>query len=641
MKLSAPQLTYRNAAVAVLSFAAIATPITPLSIASAAVIQEEGFTLGFVDADVRRVADAVFGSMLEVDYDVDPAVQGNVTLRTVRPVGPDELIRLFENALRPLDAVILREGYRYRLLPRSVARSVAPLGGEGASTAGFASETIKVSQGDVEAIAKLISEVAGEGSVAATDVARGEIIVVGDANQRANARRIAERFDISALSGMTFEMVRLSAVEPETVAAELRQVFQPPYDIIDKRVRLVPMPRLDSLLVIASNDADIATVLEWVDRFDSGAAGKRRLYNYDVQNGRATDMARTLQLVLGVGDSAVAAMPAPRRIADAEEALGAPELPAIVPGRSGSARIVPNEATNSLLIYADGAEYSFIEEALEQLDRPVPQVLIEAVLAEVTLTEDFEFGLDFNALLGDFNIISNSGTSLLPAPRLPGLSIGYERSRASAVLNAIDAKTDVRVLSAPKLIVLNNQTATLQVGDQVPVITSQVQGVTAPGAPIVNNVELKDTGVILEVTPRVNESGVVTFDIIQEVSDVAETTSSGINSPTIQQRRVATTVTTTSGQMIALGGLIRHRGVVTKSGIPVLSQIPLFGGLFGSRREDEAHTELIILLTPTVLRNAGQVGEAVDQLILAVDDAIPLIEQGMETQVRRGDAAAR
>ncbi len=191
----------------------------------------------------------------------------------------------------------------------------------------------------------------------------------------------------------------------------------------------------------------------------------------------------------------------------------------------------------------------------------------------------------------------------------------------------MQSKTNVQVLSAPKILTLNNEPATLQVGDQVPIVTQQSQGVTSPGSPIVNNIELRDTGVILQVTPRVNDSGTIILDISQEVSDVATTTTSGINSPTIQQRRLSSTVATRSGQMIALGGLIRNRKTREKSGIPFLSQIPVIGGLFGRKVDTGSRTELIILITPTVIRSPEETKNIVDALIDGLDLTRPLVDQ--------------
>jgi general secretion pathway protein D len=302
------------------------------------------------------------------------------------------------------------------------------------------------------------------------------------------------------------------------------------------------------------------------------------------------------------------------------------------PARRGP-RVIASDETNSLLIYADGEEYEFIRDALSRLDQPVPQVLIEAILAEVTLTRDLQYGVNFRALSGDFTGTNTATASGTPASVFPGFSVSWVGNSASAVLNSLQSRTNVRVLSAPKLVVLNNQTATLQVGDQVPIIVQQVQSVAAPGAPVVNNVELRDTGVILRVTPRVNDSGTVTLDISQEVSDVARTTTSGINSPTIQQRRIASVVATRSGEMVALGGLIRDRTVSGRSGIPLLSQIPILGGLFGNHSNEGSRTELIILLTPTVIRAPQDSQAIVHQLIDGLDSAGPIVNRALENQV--------
>lgn len=619
-----------------------------------------GYNLAFVDADVKRVIDAVLGSMLGLDYSVDPAVQGNITLRTSQAVSRESLLPLLENALRSVDAVIVVQGSSYRVLPREAARGSAPLlprGGAPSSASGppvqgFATEVVSLRHGSAREIGRLLEQFLGKDVVAGTDNALNQVIIRGSSEERAAARQLIERFDVDTLADMNFQLFRLENVDADTLLAELERIFAPPFDIIGSRVRIVPLGRLRSVLAIASDRADIARIEPWVRRLDAGGSGKRKLYSYVVQNGRARDLAASLQLVLGSGGGGSGeseegpAAPAPLpsvsdiRRSEPSQAI-APQSPLpgsstpLVAGGNGP-RVVPNEPNNSLLIYANGEEYEFIREALDKLDQPVPQVLIEATLAEVTLGNDLRFGVNFRAFDGNDSIANSSNAGGIPAAVFPGLAVSVIGSTASAVLNTLQSKTNVRVLSAPKLIVLNNQTATLQVGDQVPIVIQQAQSVAAPGAPIVNTVELRDTGVILKVTPRVNDSGTITLDITQEVSDVAETTSSGINSPTIQQRRLATTVSTRTGQMIALGGLIRDRVARTKSGIPVLSQIPVIGGLFGQHVNTSGRTELIILLTPTIIRSPGDVRDIVDALIDGLDSTKPLLERA-----RRGQVGAR
>ncbi|MEZ5708575.1 MAG: secretin N-terminal domain-containing protein [Blastomonas sp.] len=469
------------------------------------------------------------------------------------------------------------------------------------------------------------------------------LLISGSAEERDAAKRLIARFDVDTLAAMQFEVYSLENVDPDTLVAELDAIFKPPYDILGSRVRLVPLPRLRSVLGIAAERADLLRIEPWIRRLDAGVSGKRKLYSYAVQNGRARDIAASLQLVLG-GNTPGNSLPIQPAIIDVggndvrDNAAASPAASAQTGTdlEGAGPRIVPNEQNNSLLIYANGEEYQFIRDALDRLDQPVAQVLIEAMLAEVTLTDDLQYGVNFSVIDNGStttSIANSNSSSAVPASSFPGFSVSVVGSSASAVLNTIESRTNVRVLSAPKLLTLNNEPATLQVGDQVPIVTQQSQSVLTPGAPIVNNIELRDTGVILQVTPRVNDSGTIILDIAQEVSDVALTTSSGINSPTIQQRRLTSTVATRSGQMIALGGLIRNSVTRSKSGIPLLSQIPVIGGLFGQTRNTGSRTELIILLTPTVIRSPRDTDSVVDALIDGLDLTRPMVDQGRDAQI--------
>lgn len=611
-----------------------------------------GYSLAFVDADVKRVVDAVMGAMLGTNYAIDPDVTGDITMRTVRPVTAASLIPLLEEALGSVDAVIIKRTDGYRIVPRAKARGSAPVTMNsdaarefGPSTPGYATEIITLQYGSAEEIARLIEGFLGANIAAASRDGRNQLEISGNADERDSAKKLIARFDVDSLAQMNFEIYKLENVDADTIVAELDKIFEPPFDIIGTRVRLVPLPRLRSVLGIAGNGADLARIEPWIRRLDSGGSGKRKLYSYAVQNGRAADIAGSLQLVLGNGESASPPPPiAPPRIevggnlsgtgatgGDGERGSSIATHAPPVSSFAGNLRIVPNNQNNSLLIYANGEEYGFIREALEKLDQPVAQVLIEATLAEVTLSDDLRFGVDFSVLQSGSNanttITSTGTTSGTPSSSFPGFSVSVIGSSASAVLNTLQSKTNVKVLSAPKILTLNNEPATLQVGDQVPIVTQQSQSVTSPGAPIVNNIELRDTGVILQVTPRVNDSGTIILDISQEVSDVATTTTSGINSPTIQQRRLSSTVATRSGQMIALGGLIRNRQTRQKSGIPFLSQIPVLGGLFGRKVDTGSRTELIILITPTVIRSPEEIKNTVDALIDGLDLTRPLIDE--------------
>jgi len=239
------------------------------------------------------------------------------------------------------------------------------------------------------------------------------------------------------------------------------------------------------------------------------------------------------------------------------------------------------------------------------------QVLIEASIIEVTLNDNLDYGVEwfFNNELG-----SHEGQGLLDlgaagiGPLIPGFSYTIVNSANNVrfVLNALAEESEVNVLSSPSLMVLDNQTATIYVGDDIPVATRQSVSVITPDAPQINEIEFRQTGVTLEVTPRVNNSGLVTMEIRQSVSLAVDTTTSTLDSPTIQNRLIETVVAINSGETLILGGLIQETQTEAISGIPVLYKLPIIGPLFGATSNEVRRTELLVLLTPRVARDRGE-----------------------------------
>lgn len=289
-------------------------------------------------------------------------------------------------------------------------------------------------------------------------------------------------------------------------------------------------------------------------------------------------------------------------------------------GTRGEIRVLADDVKNALVVLAKPRDYRLVETALRKLDIVPLQVLIEATILEVQLNDNLRYGVEWFFKYGDSKAaFSRQGTRESPlAPpfgqlardvvtaSLPGFSYFFQSSGVNVVVNALNAVSDVNVVSSPQLFVLDNQTGTLQVGDQVPITTQSSVSTLNPDAPIVNAVEYRDTGVILSVTPRVNASGLVSLDVIQEVSDAVPTTTSDISSPTIQQRRIESTVAVQSGETVALGGLIRDRRIDANEGVPYLSKIPVLGWLFGVTDEAASRTELLVLITPRVVSSADE-----------------------------------
>jgi general secretion pathway protein D len=277
---------------------------------------------------------------------------------------------------------------------------------------------------------------------------------------------------------------------------------------------------------------------------------------------------------------------------------------AILPG----VRITADAVNNTLLIYANQESYRLIEQTLRQVDRPQLQVGIDATIAEITLNENLNYGVQ--AYLSSANVgagadkgsaLISAGTAVL-ARTLPGFNflLGPEL-QPNLILNALRAVSDVKVLSTPSVVVLDNQVATLQVGDQVPVATASATVLTGTGAPVVNTIDYRNTGVILRVVPRINANGNVLLDVEQEISNVAAGTAGSLT-PTVSQRRVKSSIAVASGQTVLLAGLISERTDKARTGLPIIDQLPL-GDLLGNTTRARTRTELIIFIRPQIIRD--------------------------------------
>jgi general secretion pathway protein D len=290
-------------------------------------------------------------------------------------------------------------------------------------------------------------------------------------------------------------------------------------------------------------------------------------------------------------------------------------------------RITPDVANNSLLIYADRASWQIIERALADIDRPGLQVAIEATIVEVTLSGNLQYGVQFYLKSKDLGLPGNIGSIGLfnkaGEPPLQRSTPNFEfvlgpNNSPRAIIDALRTVTDVKVLSSPSLVVSDNQVATLQVGNEVPVTTRSAQSVQDPDAPTVNEVEYKNTGVILRVTPRVSANGTVNLEVEQEISNVLRNGTEDSLTPTISQRRVKSAVSVTNGQTVVLAGLIQEQIERTRQGIPVIMDLPVVGNLVSTQSNRSDRTELIIFIKPQIIRDSVDAQLIAEELRLKV-----------------------
>lgn len=588
----------------------------------------QGYQLNLVDAPIASAAKSILGDILGATYVVDPRVSGKVTLQTSQPVSSEALVEVLESALTINGAVIVKKGTSYQIVPSSEAFGTTPavtVPSVGPSGPGVKVQVIELQFIAAEEMRSILEPISRPGSILRADSTRNLLVIAGTTSDLTAMRDAISTFDLDWMRGMSVALHPLKASQPVAVAKELSTIFSTQDGPGSKLIRFVPNERLNAVLVITSRRTYLSQAAAWIQKLDRLAStNEQQLFVYNIQNRPAKELAQVLQTIVSGQKSGpaettqIAPDLQPATLESGLVAAGETASPtpfeAMQKSSSGSsASIVADAENNALLISTTLREYERIEKILKQLDVMPTQILIEAVIAEVTLTDQLKFGLRWFFENGNFGVglsdLANGGVSA----SFPGFAWTFATNEVGVTLNALSSITDVNIVSAPTLMALNNQKATLQVGDQVPIVTQQSTSTNTGNAAIVNSVELKDTGIILNVIPRVNTSGRVMLDINQEVSNVVRTTTSGIDSPTIQQRKLSTRVIVGDNESLALGGLIQQRNSINRSQVPVLGKIPLFGNAFKNKEDTINKTELIIFIKPRIVRDVRQARDVTDE----------------------------
>jgi general secretion pathway protein D len=648
------------------------------------------FDLNFQNAEVGAVAKVLMGDLLKVTYSLDARVQGTINLSSGRPVSKADLMPLFESTLKLVNAQIVNEGGVYKIVPAGEALGAGPIDRDanGKVTAGYGISVMPLRYVSAAAVLRAIDSFAAKPGAARVDPGRNLLLVQGSSSERASAIEAALALDVDWMKNQSVGVFPIRNASPDTIITELRNVFDAGREgNAANLVRFQPMNRLNAVLAIGQSHDIIDKVKTWVARLDRADYENTTVRVYRLRYGNAKILAGVLrevftgqantassgtsdlsQLTPGSGmhrgsslGGASSTQQQPGSTSGASSIFANSASNANPGGEPGSApsqqndrssqgtdisslsntssgpallpnvRITADIANNSLLIFASRDQYKVVERAIFELDRAPLQVAIDVTVAEITLKNELQYGVQF--YLNDVKNGTSRGsigfglTSVL-SRTIPGgnLVLGSDQD-PRLVLNALRAVTDVHVISSPALVVLDNQQAILQVGDQVPITTRQSTDVTVPNAPIVNSVEMHDTGVILKVTPRVNANGVVSLDVSQEVSAVQPTADPTLT-PTISERKVQSSIAVASGQTVMLAGMISSTEQKTKNGLPILSELKTIGDLFATNDKKFNRTELIVFIRPQIIRNGVDAQLVAEELrsklsVVARESAIP------------------
>jgi general secretion pathway protein D len=639
-----------------------------------------GYDLNFENAPVATVAKVILGDVLGVGYTIDPRVQGTVTLASVRPIAKADALYVLENALRMSGVALVRDRTGYRIIPAPEA-GPGGLDRTASAEAGQGISVVPLRYVSAQTVFKLLDAFGVKANTVRPDTGRNTLIISGSGSDRGSAIDTILSFDADWMRGQSVGIFPVRNSTPEPVISEIEKIMDTGEGGLSQSViKFQPIGRLNSILVVSQKPEYLKRAGVWIARLDKSDTEGVNLKAYPLRYGNAKQVTALLtEMLLGGGHAtgtldsassqispgggisvsssggavaalsglppttgvsgavpgAAASVPLNQRPAgnaaaggpDYGTGLGGPLGGAARPAGGGSAvlsnvRITADITNNAVLVYANTESQRVVEQTIRQIDRPQRQIAIEATIAEVTLNDQLNYGVQF-FLASRKGSVSNTITGVSPSQSgldlpatavdvaagqllgrvLPGFNflIGSENS-PRVILDALHGVTNVKVLSNPSLVVLDNQPATLQVGDQVPFSTGTATVLTANNT-VVNTIDYKNTGIILRVLPRANSNGNVVLDIEQEISNVAAGSGQSLT-PTISQRRVKSSIAVASGQTVLLAGLISESENKTRQGIPLLDSIPGVGDAFSHQNTARARTELILFIRPTVIKDA-------------------------------------
>jgi general secretion pathway protein D len=653
-------------------------------------------SLDFADTDIREVVAQILGTVLKVNYTIDPAVHGSATLHTVRPLNRTQLVPTLESLLAQNGAALVTSGGLYRVVPAAQAATIA------ASSPGTAGAVVvPLHYASAEALLKVLQPYVGEGGRIAADPGRNALLIAGEPGAREGLIGLVKAFDTDVLADQSYAVLPVTSGDVKDFASALQDAFRGQNGgALSGLVKVLPLVRINAVMVVSSQQRYIdqaRRVYALIDRARRQTA--RNWHVYYLQNSHSEDVAYVLQQAFtpgnvtaqptanareqqtgqssgigsmgnsggagslgsgsagqlgrsslsggigsgGIGSGSIGSgssgsnpqqtgtptQPpgqAPQQLAGgANPLLGGLEQGGSDQG-TDALRVIPDDQNNAVLVYGTERELAMMEAMLRKIDILPLQVRIDAVIAEVTLNDNLQYGTQFFFKSGGINGILNTAptsstvTSASTATlnmTFPGFFLGGSGAGgAPFAIQALQQVTTVHVLSSPELLVLDNQPARLQVGSVVPYLSQTSQSQIATNAPIVSSINYQQTGVIMEVTPRVNSGGLVTLDIMQDVSSVAQggVTTPGINSPTFNERNVTSRVVVQDGQTIGLAGLITDTASIGNQGIPWLKDIPLLGLLAGNQNNTRQRTELLVLITPHVIHDQRDARALTDDL---------------------------
>ncbi len=614
-------------------------------------------SFNFEGESLQAVVKAILGDMLGQSYSIAPGVQGTVTVATQKPVGAAGALSLLDQVLAQNGARMVYSDGRYNIVPadQALANGVVPRTGSPALARGFESRVVPLRYVSASEMEKILKPYARENAIVSVDGARNLITIAGTRSELENYLRTIQVFDVDWMASMSVGVFPLQSGRAVDVVQDLERVFgEQGKTPVAGMFRFMPLEATNAVMVITTQPNYLDEIRQWIDRIEGGS-GDGRLYSYELKYIKARDLADRLAEVFGgaangSSSDASSLMPGTQSTeirdggvddrsgistADTGSSPGGLGEGGALPQKTGgngrvtlkvagsSVGVSAVEDTNSLLVRASGAQWKSIREVIDRLDVMPMQVQIEAQVVSVSLKGALQYGVSwyFDNAVADKGLPFPTGRhswgshagSLAPLANGGNmLSWTFLGSSAAAIIDALDSVTDVRTLSSPSVVAQNNREATLNVGQKIPIASVSFNPANGGANGTYSQVQYLDTGIILKVRPRITRDGMVFLDIVQEVSKPTGIADANGN-VRIDTSKVTTSAVAASGDTIVLAGLISDGTERGSSGIPGLSRIPIVGSLFGHQSSTKTRDELVVLITPRVMRNPMEARDLTDE----------------------------
>ncbi len=523
-------------------------------------------SLNFEDADINAVMQTVLGNLLKVNYLIDPRVKGNITFRSIKPVPQEEILPVIEAILHINGIAIVENNGIYRVIP------------------------------------------------------------LNDVSKETASVRFGRNPDAVDMTGKA--IIQVVQINHGT-SSELARVLTP---FVSANAVSVDIPK-NNQLVLVDTPANIKRLLALINILDSDDLKKKkspRVFVYNVQNSKAKDIVIILHQIFtgkNFGDAfAQRLMEEQQQQQQQQQGEQPPEQPPIaltLGGRQGGSAVISeltkifyDELTNTIIILGTDDDYKVIADTIKTIDVLPRQVMIEGAVAQISLTDSMTMGFSWqlNTSISNLGLKLGINTKVLDSSyksfeekAKTGFTIVGTDSTGTiqAVIQALANDSKAKLLASPHILVSDNKEARIQVGQSVPIITSET--IATQGTVPQRTIQYKDIGIILKVKPRINDSGLVTMDITQEISSYTTVKLYADEDQIILKKTEAmTSLVVQDGQTIVIGGLIQEDKSDSNTGLPYLSKIPIIGFLFGETSKKKERSEIIVLLTPRVLKNPQQ-----------------------------------